>query len=547
MPDTSLWDLLTNAASERSQLHCLERDDYRAASWAQVAGEAEHMTLGLRRAGVEPGTRVASVLTNGPAVPRGILATWLSGGALASLPVPARGMDAEEYERQLRGICDVLEPELFVLEERVASLLPEGLREKLRLITWESVAGSGRAPLCPPEEDELAFIQYSSGSTSEPKGCMLTPRAIAAQTQMVAAMIEARGGEDIGASWLPLSHDMGLFGCLLSSWANDLSLYLAPPERFIFSPQSWFGDMAEVGATLTAATNTALYIGARAHSSKPLTRELRLRVLILGAERVQAETLAFALQSLAPYGLRREALMPAYGLAEATLAVSATPVQEPPRALTFDALALADGELVPAPPDDPAVTCIVGAGRPCAGVELAAPAGERLGEIAARSPALSAGYLGEPERSAERFRDGAILTGDIGFVRDGHLYPVGRLDDMVSVGGRNVYAREVESALDSLAGIRRGCATVVEHADGPRSRLMLCAELQGPVEDYRALARAAANVAMAKAAVSLDECVFLERDRLPKTPSGKIQRHRTRALLAEERLEALARVRLGSA
>ena len=502
------------------------------------------MTAGLRRAGVTPGERVAAVLTNGPQVVRGILGVWLSGGALASLPVPARGMDGEEYGKQLKRICEELEPTAFLIEERALGLIPEELRKELGVRSWESFQGSGRVEPSPPSEDELAFIQYSSGSTSEPKGCMLTPRAIKSQLELLMEMLEGSPGQEVGACWLPLSHDMGMFGCLLTPWAYDFELYLSGPERFMLSPRTWFADVAEVGATITAATNTALYLGARAYTSARLPSKLRLRVCIIGAERVQWETLQFALSALGPHGLTEQALMPAYGLAEATLAVSATPANEAPKHLALDAIALAEGRLAEVSAEDPSATGVVSAGPPCSGVELPHAGTEELDEIRVCSPALSSGYFADPERTRERFADGELLSGDLGFVRDGELYPVGRVDDVISVGGRKVHTREIESALDGLKGVRRGCSTIVERRDGRAQSLTLLLELGGERDDYRSLARSAASVAMSKAAVALDECVFLEKGTLPKTPSGKIQRHRTRQMLASERFQALARVKL---
>lgn len=538
-----LWDALTTG--ERSSLlYCWAGERFQARSWAQVVAQAEGMTAGLRRAGVAPGTRVAAVLTNGHEVVSGILAVWLAGGALASLPVPARGMDVAEYEQQLRRICGPLGSPLLLIEQRMSELLPDRLREDLSVRSWESLVGSGRVEPAPPQADELAFVQYSSGSTSTPKGCMLTPRSILAQIELVWDMLQGRAAVDIGASWLPLSHDMGLFGMLLTPWVYNCELLLSTPERFMLSPRTWFGDLADAGATITAGTNTGLYIGARAYRSARLRRQLRMRVCIVGAERIEWDTLRYATDTLAPYGMREQALMPAYGLAEATLAVTATPLREVPRHALLDAIALADGELREAAPEDPVATRVVSAGLPCRGVELLGVGDSRLQELEVRSPSLAEGYFADEARTRERFADGAVRTGDLGFVRDGHLYPVGRVDDLISIGGRKVYAREIENAVDGLPGVRRGCSMLVERNDRFGGRLTLFVELKGGHEDYDGLASRAAEVAMAKAAVALDECMFLEQGSLPKTPSGKIQRHRCRQMLDADRFRPLARVEL---
>ena len=545
--DRGLWDrLVTDAGRARASLHCWVGTGYRSATWTEVVRDAERMTAGLRRIGVRPGTRVASVLTNGPLAVRGLLAVWLAGGAFASLPVPARGMSGEEYLAQLAGVCAQLEPEALLLDAAVLAGLPDDVVTRLGARSWESVLDSGRVEEDPPGLDDLAFVQYSSGSTNAPKGCMLTPRAIAAQVDIVGAMLEFRAGADVSVSWLPLSHDMGLFGCLLSPWCNDIEAYLSTPERFMFSPGTWFSDMANHGGTLTAGSNTGLHLAARAAARSLRDRPTclaQVRACIIGAERVTWETLTSAVNSLGPSGFRAEALLPAYGLAEATLAVTATPVTEAPRRLSLDAAALADGELCDAAEDDPAAAVVVGAGVPCLGVELSLPERDRLGEIGVRSPSLAVGYYADEVGTTAHFVDGLLHTSDLGFVRDGVLYPVGRTDDVISVAGRKVYAREIESAVDGLDGVRRGCSTLVGHHDGTHFRLTLFMEIRHSA-DFRGVAEQAASLAMAKAAVALDECVFLDRNSLPKTPSGKIQRHRCRQLLDAGRFEPLATVDL---
>jgi fatty-acyl-CoA synthase len=339
-----------------------------------------------------------------------------------------------------------------------------------------------------------------------------------------------------------------MFGCLLTPWAWGGHLFLSTPERFMFAPKTWFGDLSEFGGHITAGTNTALYLAARASRLAELPRSLHVKACIIGAERTEWDTIQRALETFGPAGFNDEALMPAYGLAEATLAVTATPLDEKPRHVVVDAIALADGELREVSPDDDTATRIVAAGIPRLGVELPGAHDNRLTEIQVRSRSLAIGYLGDEQRTRERFVDGVVLTDDLGFVRDGYLYPVGRLDDVISVGGRKVYAREIENAVDALAGVRRGCSTLIERSGSDGMILALLVELRETGERaYGELADEAASIAMAKAAIALDECVFVERDSLPKTPSGKIQRHRCRQMLMSERLQPLATVDLAAA
>ena len=169
---------------------------------------------------------------------------------------------------------------------------------------------------------------------------------------------------------------------------------------------------------------------------------------------------------------------------------------------------------------------------------------ERLGEVVVRSPSLATGYAGDPATTAERFVEGAFRTGDLGFVRDGYFYPVGRSDDVIQVAGRNVYAREIEATIDGIDGLRPGCSTLVDlHA--PRQQLVLLVELTDGAGDPARLAETAATAAMDQAAVALDRCLFLRRGTLPKTPSGKIQRYRCRRMLLDGKLAPAADIPLG--
>ncbi|MFL6130081.1 MAG: AMP-binding protein [Mycobacteriales bacterium] len=524
-----LWDLLTPGRA-RTALHHWDGSRYACTPWPEVARQAERMTAGLRAAGVGAGTRTATILTNTPDVVRGVLATWLAGGCVASLPLPARGMSAAEYAAQLRKLCDQLRPEALFLDEAVLGLLPVDLRESLGARSWQSVAGSGRVEPAPPGDDELAFVQYSSGSTSVPKGSMLTPRAIAAQMAIITEMVPLEPADSV-LSWLPFSHDMGFFGCLLAPWTVGMDLFVSSPERFSMSPGSWLRDLVQTGAEVTVCTNTALSLAARMARSRGLPGQLALHTIIVGAERVEWDTMRQTVDALGPYGVRPSTLMPAYGMAEATLAVTCTPRSEAPRFLAVDGAALADGEVREVDGADPAATRLVSSGPSCPGVRLGGLTGDAVAEIQVSSPSLASGYYGDEARTAHRFVGGELHTGDIGFVRDGYLYPVGRIDDVLSIGGRKVYAREIESAVDDLDGVRRGCSALVDTHHGGRQRLTLLVEVTSARADPGELARQAASLAMSKAAVALDRCVFLAKGAVPKTPSGKIQRYRCRLML----------------
>ncbi|MEU8828455.1 AMP-binding protein [Streptomyces sp. NPDC048636] len=537
-----LWNALTNG-SAGGTLHAWSGEDFEHTPWREVAADAHGMAARLRAHGVRPGTRVATILTNTPDTVRGLLAVWLAGGAVASLPLPTRGQSQQEYRRQFAAVAARLDPTLLVVDDWLTALVPEELTAQMPVAGWASLRGSGTFEPSPPGPDDIAFIQYSSGSTSTPKGCALTTRAIEEQMRIILALTGGRPANDTVVSWLPLSHDMGMFGCLLYAWSYDFHFVLSTPERFAMAPRSWFRDMSEYQATMTAGTSTAVYLAARAQGRAELPKELRLRAAVIGAERVDWDTLSLATEKFGRFGLSDTAFQPAYGMAEATLAVTGKPWADAPSSLVFDGAALLDQKAVEVSADHPRATRLVSNGVALPGVELVAGSSGEVAEIEVGSPSLARGYHADPERTADRFVAGRLRTGDLGFVHDGELYVMGRSDDMLSVGGRKIYAAEIESAVDSFPQVRKGCAAVVD-IGGSRElpRLVLMLEAQGKPRDYRPIADRAAAVALEKSGVALSECVFLPRGSLPKTPSGKIQRFRCRAMLDGDRIEPLARV-----
>jgi fatty-acyl-CoA synthase len=540
----SLWETLL--ADGRARLHCWAEDRFVTADWATVVSDARRMTAGLARLGVRPGTVVPAVLLNTPAAVRGLLAVWLAGGAVASLPVPTRPSAMDDYAAHLQTLCGLVGGPALLTDASLIAALPETTRSVVRAASWESVQDSGTAGERPPDPDALAFVQYSSGSTRQPKGCRLTARAIEAQLNLLRQMMRATPGDgETVMSWLPLSHDMGMFGCLMFSLRYDFNLVLSSPQRFAMSPRTWFGDMADFGATMSAGTNTGLYLAVRGRIRRGLRRPLALRTAVIGAERVERAALLAAADAFHADGMSLGALMPAYGMAEATLAVTATAAQQEARFLSVDTIELAEGRISEVPADQTTSTWLVSCGQPCPGVSLAPLDGHRLGEVVVRSPSLADGYFADDQLTSQRFTPDGFRTGDLGFVRDGELYIVGRSDDMISVGGRKVFVRDIELAMDALEPARHGCSAIIDLGrSGEASWLVLVTELRRTTVDHTAFAVAAAQVALAKAGVVLHECVFLPRGVMPKTPSGKIQRFRCRQLLLSDALERVATVSL---
>jgi acyl-CoA synthetase (AMP-forming)/AMP-acid ligase II len=546
----SIWEAYETTRDGVPQLYSWQGSGYVSYTWDDWRRGAQRAAVGLRALGVEPGSRVAAVLTNSFDVCAAVLGTWLAGATLLSLPALRRGQEVPDYLAQLRRLCRQGEAQLLLLEERFLELLDSDLGEAgtfgVPTVGFAALGRDGPAVAEPPAEDQIAFVQYSSGSVSDPKGCMLSMGAICAQERMLQERLGI-DGHNRGAMWLPLSHDMGLFGCILLGWTTGMRVAISPPERFLRKPQTWMEDLLAFDSNIAAAPNFALALAARwVHARPPKGRPMRFETIVLGAERIEWSTLREADAALGPYGLNLLSMTPAYGLAEATLAVTVKHPGEPPHVRGVDTEALQAGELIerPLPADTPDVTAMVSCGSPVEGVHVRIEGDSSIGRICVKSPALTAGYLGDRAQTERQIVDGELRTEDFGFLLDGELYVIGRLDDVIPIGGRNVHTRDVELALNGCEGVRAGCATLIDLPGGALPQLVMVCEAKADAGSLPLLADGLASKAFDAAGVRIDECVFVRPGALPKTPSGKIQRYRCRTLVQQGNEAVLERVAL---
>ena len=413
-----------------------------------------------------------------------------------------------------------------------------------------SLSGSPEAPPRLPGPEDLGLVQFSSGSTVDPKPVALTHGALRAMADALVAATRPEHGRDALVSWLPLYHDMGLIGCLLSAATYPGPLVLIAPEHFLARPALWPRAVARHRATLSAAPSFAYAYAAdriRPADLDGLSLEC-WRLALDGAEPVSAEAMRRFAAALGPHGLDPGAIVPVYGLSEAALAVTFAAPGRPLRGLRIDPVALArDGRVAPGDRE------VVSVGRPVAGVEVAlrGRGGEELGEgrlgrIWVRGPALMREYLGDREATARALQGGWLDTGDLGFVAGGELHVHGRAKDVVIVRGANRAPEEFEAPLLSVAGLRPGCAVAVGlPRDGDEEGLAILAERgrgeagEGGDEALRGAVRLAVLGAtgVEPAAVHL-----LAPGTLPRTSSGKLRRGEALRRLQAGELAPPARV-----
>ncbi|WP_430741788.1 fatty acyl-AMP ligase [Streptomyces sp. P13-3-3] len=519
-------------------------------SWQGLDARARAVA-GLLHGTARPGDRVALLLPQGLDYTAAFLGCLYAG----VIAVPLFTPDLAGHGGRLAAVLDDCEP---------AHVLTDGpSREQVERVTGGRLPvtavdtlpqGPPATELPRPAPDDVAYLQYTSGSTRSPAGVMVTHANVVANARQAVAAFDAAPGRNTTVGWLPLFHDMGLVLSVAAPVHAGFASVLLDPVAFLERPVRWLRLLGRYPGTVSAAPNFAYdYCVTRVGADEAAGLRLdRVAALLNGSEPVRPATLERFLDAFGPAGLAAEALCPAYGLAEATVFVTADRRDEPPLTLECDAGALAEGRVeVRAGGTARLTTC----GRPVGQeVRVADPESGtvldegRVGEIQVRGPNVGTGYWKQSERSAETFRDGWLHTGDLGALHDGRLLVTGRLKDLIVVDGRNHYPQDVEetvqAALDVVRRDRLAAFTVPRDEDGPEDLVVVAEVRRGTAADgaqtRESLARARAAVA-ARHGLRLAELVLVEAGMVPRTSSGKVARAacRERLLSGALRAEAL--------
>lgn len=494
----------------------------------------------LQALGVGPGRVVAVMGPTSLSLTQACAAVWSAEATLTVLPTPTRLANLELFLSETLEKLKRSEAGLLVGEEDAISIFRE--LAGIPVLSFEELRGG----TCGLEAKEAkldgyrpALVQFSSGTTRDPQPILLSEQALLFNSKAVLDCFPGGASQHSCVSWLPLYHDMGLIGCFLMPILAPGDLTLMGPEVFALRPLTWLEAISQQRATTSSAPNFAL-----AHCVERITEaELEnldlscWKIAMVGAETVRPHTLRSFAEKFARVGFDSKAFSPVYGLAEATLAVTFSPLGEGLHTLSYDAQELALSGRVQ---DGDKETASLG--RPLQGLSLEIRSegevlGEGLlGEVWVKSPALMSGILGEPDR---KLIDGWLETGDAGFLHHGELYLYGRRRDILLLDGRNHDPGTLEEVVESLSDLRRCCAFTQECEDSKDQLVLICEVAHRFDGDLETLADSVRNISRRKVSLMPDEVKLVKAGKLPMTSSGKLRRGVAAAMYQSGEFEAL--------
>lgn len=557
-PDDSLtlldvlnWHVSTHPDRPHIRMHSDEGDD-EIITYQQLKNVAVRVAGGLQQRGLQPGEPVAMMLPSNPDYFYSFIGILLAGGIPVPIYPPARPSQLEDHMHRHVRILDNCNARTFITvaeAKAVAHLLKSQVPGLQHIVTAEDLTSSTAISASPVlSTNDTAFIQYTSGSTGDPKGVVLTHANLLANIRAMGRVVEA-GPKDVFVSWLPLYHDMGLIGAWLGSLYFSMLFVAMPPLSFLARPERWLWAIHHHGGTLSASPNFGYEYCLRRLTDKDL-EGLDLsswRAAFNGAEPVSPETLSNFSERFKDYGFSQKSMMPVYGLAESSVGLTFPPLNRGPlvdhiERNTF----MQTGSAKLASDDDINALKFISSGSPLAGhqIRVVDHAGHELperqeGRLEFRGPSSTSGYYHNAEKTQVLFDGEWLDTGDLAYIANGELFVTGRIKDIIIRAGRNIYPHELEEAVGNISHIRAGrvAAFGSEDKHSKTERLIIVAETRSTAEEELENLRKEIN----KLAVDLigsppDEVVLASPGTVLKTSSGKIRRTASRELFEQGRI-----------
>jgi fatty-acyl-CoA synthase len=524
-------------------------------SFAEVCVEAKRIGGRLQALGLAKGDRLALVLS----APENFVLSFLGAVSAGIMPVPLYPPLAlgrlDNYIDKAVGILRVSGAKAILTTQEIIPVLHPVLSRTPTLRSILDIAAVQQMPGAELTEieaqpDEPCFLQFTSGSTSAPRGVIVTHRNLIANSKAIIQSLDVNAETDKAISWLPLYHDMGLIGFVISTLVAQIPVVFIPTIAFVKHPGVWMETVHKYRGTITFGPNFAFDLAAKRAPKNPRTKiDLScLRVLGCGAEPINPKTMEGFLTAFAPWGLKPTALIPCYGMAEATLAIAFDRLNRPMRKLVIDRHAY-EAENIARPikvngnPPDPKMQFeLVSCGRTFIDHEVrildeqgnSLPEG-KVGEIVFKGPSVTPGYFQNLAASRQLLKGGWLHTGDLGFILNGDLYISGRQKDLVIINGRNYPPQAIEWVVEEIAGVRKGSVVAFSIGGDSTEKLVVIAETI--MTDTAILSQAITEQVRSAFSLVVDQVVLVGRGSIPKTSSGKLQRRRTKALFEGGLLE----------
>ncbi|MBU1454589.1 MAG: AMP-binding protein, partial [Proteobacteria bacterium] len=547
--DTLVAVLDSHVRSRPDRIHLvLDQAAHDAAqlTYAELQTGALKLAAGLQHHNLEAGDTVAIMLPTGPGYFFSFFAVLLAGGIPVPLYPPARPTQIEEHLRRHRGILRNAGAKILITMPEVKSIamLLKAQVETLEVVdTVDAFSGQETAftPI-PVRAGDIAFIQYTSGSTGDPKGVALTHANLLANIRAMGQVTDVTAA-DVFVSWLPLYHDMGLIGAWLGSLYYGCRLVIMQPLSFLARPERWLWAIHNYHGTMSASPNFGYEFCCRRLDDDVL-QGLDLsswRLAFNGAEPVSPETISSFARRFFPYGFHPEAATPVYGLAESSVGLAFPPLGRGPLIDRVKRTILIEsGRAEPAAPDDGTALRFVACGRPLPGhqIRIVDESGRELpdrqqGVLQFKGPSVTSGYFRNPEKTRSLFHGDWLDSGDLAYIADGDVFITSRIKDIIIRGGRNVYPHELEEAVGNIADIRKGCVAVFasQDPDSGTERLIVLAESRRKDAAIKEkLQRQIVNTAVDLLGMPPDEVVIAPPGTVLKTSSGKVRRAASREL-----------------
>jgi len=528
-------------------------------SFTQVCKEARRIGARLQSLGLNKGDRLALVL----ALPEDFVLVFLGAISAGIMPVPLYPPltlnRTDNYLDRAVGILRVSGARALVTNQDIMRIFQPvlyripSIEKSLDVHVLRHMPVDKDLKKIEIKQEDPCFLQFTSGSTAEPRGVIVTNRNLMANAKAVIETLEVDPDKDRAVSWLPLYHDMGLIGFVVAALVAQVPVVSIPTIAFVKHPGIWMETVHKYRGTITFGPNFAFDLAAkRAPRNNQSSLDLScLRILGCGAEPINPKTMDNFIAAFKPYGLNPDAITPCYGMAEATLAITFDRRNKPLRRLVvnrndYEILNIVRPvEDLEALSDPRARFELISCGRTFSEHEIQIMDSEgnilpegHVGEIVFRGPSVTPGYFQNPEASRQLLKGGWLHTGDIGFIFEGDLYISGRQKDLVIINGRNYPPQTIEWVVEEVPGIRKGSVVAFSVDGDATEKLVVVAETS--MTNNTGLAQAISEQIRCTLGLSADKVVLVARGSIPKTSSGKLRRRQTKALYEKGLLGTLS-------